>query len=79
MGETCCHHRPVRSTRFLYGNAGGATVTAAAPPGAPDAFRTNLLQWLEIIREASFVLCHAYHAATVWLRQSIADDNSSEW
>jgi Helix-turn-helix domain len=67
--------RPVGTTRFLHGNVGGATVTAAGPSGPPDAFRTNLLQWVAVIREAAFVVCHAHHVALVWLRRAEAHDN----
>ncbi|GCE09316.1 hypothetical protein [Dictyobacter aurantiacus] len=76
-GKTPGHHESVGSTRFLHGNVGGATVTAAGPSGPPDALRTNLLQWVESIREAPFVVCHTHHASILWLRQTKVKDNST--
>jgi hypothetical protein len=74
-GEASFDHGPVGSTRFLHGNVGGAAVTADDPSGLPDALRTNLLQWVAIIREASFVVCHSHHASAQWLRRTKAHDN----
>ena len=43
--------------------------------GPPDALRTNLLQWVEIISFASFVVCHAHYTSLVWLRRTEVRDN----
>src|SRR5579875_1267959 len=45
---------------------------ACSLPLSPDRIRTTLLQWMAFICEASFVLCHAYHASLVWLRRTKA-------
>ena len=74
--DASCHHAPVCSPRFVYRNAGGATVTAAGESSPPDRKRTNLLQWLALLRQASFVVCHSDHASFVWLRRAKAEDNT---
>src|SRR3989442_538902 len=71
-GDASLHHAPVCSTRFVYRNAGGATVTAADLSGSPDGIRTNLLQWLAFISQAAFVVCHPYYASALWLRRTKA-------
>src|SRR5260370_42191991 len=74
-GDASFHHAPIGSTGLLYGDAGGATVTAADLSGSPDCIRTNLLQWLAFLGPSSLVVCHPHHASAVWLRRAKADDN----
>lgn len=74
-GDASFHHAPVCSTRLLYGDAGGATVTAAGESSPPDRIRTNLLQWLAFISPSSLVVCHSHHTSAVWLRRAKTVDN----
>ncbi len=50
------HHPFFCETRLLYGDAGGATVTAADPSGSPDRIRKDLLQWVASVGQTSFVV-----------------------
>src|SRR5260221_13942146 len=69
------HSAHLSSTRFVYRNAGGATVTAAGLSGPPDRVRKHLLQWLAFISQASFVVYHFDYAPLVGLRRTKVDDN----